>query len=166
MTTDPVTVNDGRPVIIANGKNPFQLALLAATTIIAALWLFGAESPSLAGLLPGWTLIAWSLVCLLGTLVAQIGIWWRGWLTTGLLIEAAGMIAFGMALAVYAVALFAFTGTKALGAGALTIAIAVGAVWRALQIRRDVRKVHVAVRRGHVVKAAFLSYAPNEGDSP
>jgi len=140
----PVPPVAGRPLVVAGGRQPFEVAILCAAVVIGGLFAVGVESPNLAELLPRWVAPVWAAVLALGAGVALVGLWRRD-LLDGLLIERAGLYAVAAELAVYAVAVLITGWPRGIVVGTLIAAIAVAAAVRVAQIHWDVRRLRAAL---------------------
>jgi hypothetical protein len=91
-------------------------------------------------IMPGWLLVAWYVLLLVGGVTGLAGCWWsRGQVLTGLLLETAAMSLLATGCCVYAIGLFAVSGQTAWTAGVLVAAISVSCAWRWVQLKADVR---------------------------
>lgn len=127
-------MTSSRPVVVVAGKHrPHELLLLVVAIITGTAYTIGAPPPtSVASLLHGWTLYVWTVGLALSGVVGLAGALWS------LRVEAAGMLLGTGALIWYAAAVAPF-GWRALLAGLIALAWAIANLWRAMQIRRDLR---------------------------
>jgi len=125
-----------RPVFVVAGRHrPHEVLLLAVSVVSGLAYVIGAPAPgSLAALLPGWAVAVWAWGLLLSGVVGLSGVW------RSLELEAAAMLLGAGALLWYAVAVAQF-GWRGLFGGAVALAWASANVWRAAQIRRDLRGI-------------------------
>lgn len=123
-----------RPVLVISGKHrPHEILLLAVALIVGTAYTVGAPPPnSIAALLPTWALYIWSVGLAVSGVVGLIGVRWSP------RIEAAGMLIGTGALIWYSAAV-APLGWKALLAGGICAAWAGANLWRAVQIRQDLK---------------------------
>ena len=123
-----------RPLVVVSGRHrPHEILLLVVQVITGVAYSIGAPPPqSVAALLPGWALLVWSVGLAVSGVVGLAGVIWSP------RVEAAGMLLGAAALIWYAAALAPF-GWRALLAGAISVAWAGANLWRALQIRQDLR---------------------------
>ena len=123
-----------RPLVVVSGRHrPHEILLLAVQVITGVAYTVGAPPPtSVAALLPGWALLVWSVGLAVSGVIGLAGVIWSP------RVEAAGMLLGAGALIWYAAALAPF-GWRALLAGAISAAWAGANLWRALQIRQDLR---------------------------
>lgn len=123
-----------RPLVVISGRHrPHEVLLLAVQVITGVAYTVGAPPPtSVAALLPGWALLVWSVGLAVSGVIGLAGVIWSP------RVEAAGMLLGAGALIWYAAALAPF-GWRALLAGAISAAWAGANLWRALQIRNDLR---------------------------
>lgn len=123
-----------RPLVVVSGRHrPHEVLLLAVQVITGVAYTVGAPPPtSVAALLPGWALLVWSVGLAVSGVIGLAGVIWSP------RVEAAGMLLGAGALIWYAAALAPF-GWRALLAGAISAAWAGANLWRALQIRNDLR---------------------------
>jgi len=127
-----------RPVLIVSGRHrPHEVLLLVVSLLTGVAYTVGAPPPtSIAALLPGWAVHMWSGGLLLSGLVGLVGALLRR--PPGLKLEQAAMLIGAAALIGYTAAL-ATLGLPALFAGSISLAWAGANVWRAAQIRRDLK---------------------------
>lgn len=123
-----------RPVVVVSGRHrPHEILLIIVSILTGAAYTVGAPPPtSIAALLPGWALLVWSIGLAVSGVIGLAGVLWS------LRIEAAGMLLGTGALIWYAAAVAPF-GWRGLLAGAISVAWAGANLWRALQIRQDLR---------------------------
>jgi hypothetical protein len=105
-------------------------------------YLAGSPPPgSLAALLPPWQIYTWAGGLLASGVLGLFGCAWRRDLELGLGIELVAMLLGAGAMLLYTVEVYAFAGWRALLAGAITAAWTGANLWRAWQIRRDLKEV-------------------------
>jgi hypothetical protein len=123
-----------RPVVVISGRHrPHEVLFSAVALIVGAAYTFGAPpAASVAALLHGWQLHVWSVGFAVSGVVSLGGILWSP------RVEQAGMLIGTGALVWYAAAVAPF-GWRALLAGLIAAAWAGANVWRAMQIRRDLK---------------------------
>lgn len=123
-----------RPLVVVSGRHrPHEILLLAVQVITGVAYTVGAPPPSsVAAFLPGWALLVWAVGLAVSGVLGLAGVLWS------LRVEAAAMLLGAGALIWYAAALAPF-GWRALLAGAISAAWAAANLWRALQIRHDLR---------------------------
>lgn len=123
-----------RPVVVVSGRHrPHEILLIIVSILTGVAYTVGAPPPtSIAALLPGWALLVWSIGLAVSGVIGLAGVLWS------LRIEAAGMLLGTGALIWYAAAVAPF-GWRGLLAGAISVAWAGANLWRALQIRQDLR---------------------------
>lgn len=136
-----------RPVYITPGGNPFEVAPLFACTIVGGVMTAARlRPPSLLAGYPETIITAWLLLIAFGGLVGLIGVYWRGSLDDGLLIEFAGVGCVAAACLLYCVALYATQPiASAFTAAGLLSGLGAGAAWRAVQLVTDWRRVRHGV---------------------
>jgi hypothetical protein len=135
-----------RPVYVTPGRQPFEVAVLAACLIVGtSLAVTGLRPPTLTRGLTEPILSVWLILMAVGGGVGLLGVYWRGSLSDGMLIEFAGVVAVAGSCLLYVAALFALNPlANALGSGGLLAGIAAGAAWRAVQTALDWRRVRRA----------------------
>lgn len=134
---------------ITTGRHPFQVATVMACPLASiAIMITGEHPASLDAALPPPLADLWLVALAVSGVGATIGAYWPGDLDTGLLVECGGMSILASMLTIYAAALFWVNGSAALGPGSFILAISLAAVWRAVQLAHDVRKVWRAQREG------------------
>ncbi len=123
-----------RPVVVISGRyRPHEILLLAVAVITGVAYTVGAPPPaSVAALLHGWELHVWSVGLALSGVVGLVGVF------SSQRVEAAGMLLGTGALLWYAAAVAPF-GWRALLAGLICVAWAGANLWRAIQIRADLK---------------------------
>lgn len=132
----------GRPVIVVTGRHrPHEILLLAVAVLTGVPYTLGAPPPnSLAALLPGWSVRVWAVGLLAHGILGLVAVATRR--TWSLPAEQAAMLLGAAALVWYAAALAeaaTTAGARALLSGGITLAWAGANLWRAEQIRRDLR---------------------------
>jgi hypothetical protein len=135
-----------RPIVVVGTRRPHEILLLAYSAFAGGVYL---HSPplALAAYVPGWEVVVWAVLMLtsgsIGTLAA---LWWRS--VTALRVEAGALVmnTAGLALFVAAVASIIPSGLSAFGvvswyvrAAGWIVAWGAANLWRAWQIRRDLR---------------------------
>lgn len=131
-----------RPLQIASGRQPFQVAVMAASVFLGLTLTITDEIPNSAQQTMHRAVLAcWVAMLTAGGLTALAGTIWRGAFRTALRIETSGVLLVAGAASMYSIAVFAVSGWRALIAGGYVAAIACGAWWRAWQLGRDVRKL-------------------------
>lgn len=143
-----------RPVTVATGRHPFELAFLFAATAVGVLLLVTGHRPRSAETMPHWVQVVWPPALVVGGVVALAGLWWRP-LERGLWIERVGVILLGGALSLYTVALIRYSGMGAAAPAGFTGAFGLGSWWRAMQVGRDLGRLHAA-RTGARVESVPL----------
>jgi hypothetical protein len=126
-----------RVVVVSGRHRPHELLLLVVSLVTGVAYTIGAPPPSsIAALLPDWALHVWSGGLLLSGILGLAGILLRR--PYALQLEQAGMLIGAGALVWYSAAV-ATLGWRALLAGAICLAWAGANLWRAMQIRRDLK---------------------------
>lgn len=135
-----------RVVVVRSRHSPHKLALLGLALLTGVAYLLGAPPPqSLAAQMPTWLVHAWAVGLLLHGAAGFAGVFApRRHLDRGLGVEVGAMLFGAAALLVVAAASFKYAGGAALLGGGLAAAWAVANVWRAAQIRRDLRQLRRA----------------------
>lgn len=124
-------------VVVAGRHRPHELLLLVVSLITGLAYTIGAPPPtSIAALMPAWALHVWSAGLLLSGVIGLVGAVVRqAW---ALQVEQAAMLIGASALIWYTAAVAPF-GWRALLAGLISTAWAGANLWRAWQIRQDLR---------------------------
>lgn len=130
---------EGVPVIIRR-REPFEVIVLVLLLVTAVTQLLTKSPPgSVTALMPGWWALDWSVLTILGTCVALIGIWTPN-LVTGLFMERLGISITSAILVIYGMAAAVFAGVTGLSATGLALA-GMGAFY----VRR--REINQAIKR-------------------
>jgi hypothetical protein len=137
-------VNPRRPVLITPGRHPFEVAPLTACVVAGSYMAVSqVRPPSMAAAMPEPLLTAWLALVALGGAIGLAGVYWRGHVGDGLLIEGAGVTAIAAACTLYVVVLFAGNPVStAFAAAGLLAGLAGGGWWRAGQCLTDWRRLH------------------------
>lgn len=126
-----------RPIVITGRHRPHEILLLAVSLLTGVAYTLGAPPPqSVAALLPGWALLVWSVGLGLSGAIGLVSTLSRAW--WALQVEQAAMLLGAGALVWYTAAVAPF-GWRALLAGAISTAWAGANLWRAAQIRNDLK---------------------------
>jgi hypothetical protein len=154
-----------RTVIITTGRHPFQVAITATCLLSSIVILVtGSYPPSFVrGMPPGFVNI-WLYVLSVDAVLTLMGIYWRGKLTSALLIEAGGVIGIAATTAVYSVVMATFSGLNALGAGGFITGISIACWWRAVQCVLDSRRLDRAENQ-RVTHTRVLLVEPGPADN-
>lgn len=84
-------------------RHPFETYLLLLAAVSGLPLLFGRpNSASIAATLPPPLVAGWGAMLVLGSLLALVGLYWRGRKSTGLVLERTGLVGVGGASIVYA----------------------------------------------------------------
>jgi hypothetical protein len=123
-----------RPVVVLAGRHrPHELLFLVVSLLVGVAFIVGAPPPgSLTAALPGWAVLVWSVGMAASGVLGLVGAW------RSLRLEQAAMLLGASALVWYVAAVAQF-GWRALLAGLICAAWACANLWRAWQIRRDLR---------------------------
>jgi len=132
-----------RPIVVVAGRSrPHELLLLGLSLLSGISYLLGAPPPgSITALMPAWEVHAWAAGLLASGLVGLVGCWWRGNHALGLGLEMGAMLIGSGALLLYSVAAFSLGGWRALFAGGIGVTWMAANLWRAGQIRYDLRQL-------------------------
>lgn len=134
-----------RPVSVTTGRHPYEVAVHASAVACGvALTVTDRLPRSAAEAMPTPVQALWVALLITSGVTAIAGAFWRGPAPTALRVELAGVLLLGVGTAMYAVALFAITGTQATAAGSFLMGIAVASWWRTGQIVGDLRRLAVA----------------------
>lgn len=135
-------MTSSRPVIVVTGRHrPHEQLFLAWSALIGASYLVAWAPPpaSLAALLPRPVFLLWVVAMVVSGVTGLVGCWWRG--ERGLGLELGGLLMNAGALSLYAFAVFATAGTRALLPGGLVLAWALANLWRSAQAFRDLKSI-------------------------
>lgn len=129
--------------MITPGRHPFEVSALAACAFAGGVMAAGGIRPrSIVTGLPEPLLTVWLALIAVGGVIGLLGVYWRGSVDDGLLIELVGVSMIAAACTLYVAALFAGNPVAtAFGAAGLLSGIAAGAWWRAAQCWSDWRRV-------------------------
>jgi hypothetical protein len=157
-----------RPVLITPGRHPFEVGPLAACAIVGGVMAIAhVRPPSLAAGLPEPLMTAWLALVAAGGAIGLLGVYWRGAVDDGLLIEFAGVAAVAAACTLYVAALFAGNPPAvAFGAGGLLAGLAGGGWWRAVQCLTDWRRVHAGSVEQVRVDIPLVTEGPPDEQGP
>jgi hypothetical protein len=142
-------VTESRPVQIASGRQPFQIAIMVASLFLGLTLAVSDEIPNSAQkTMHGAVIATWIVMLISAGILSLVGIFWKGAFRTALRLELAGVLLLAGGASMYVVALFSVSGWAALIAGGYVTAIALGSWWRAGELVRDVRKLaHIRISR-------------------
>jgi hypothetical protein len=122
-------------------RHPFEVYMLVLAAISGAPLLFGKpNSGSIEETLPPLLVTAWGGMLVVGSLLALLGLYWRGRSSTALLMERAGLVGVGGAAVVYAAALTT-AGWRGAFAGCLTAGFGLACFAQAHRISQRIRAV-------------------------
>jgi hypothetical protein len=140
---------DQRPLQIASGRQPFQVAIMVASVFLGLCLAVTDQIPNSAQrTMHDGVLATWIVMLVSAGALALAGTFWRGAFRTALRIESAGVLMLAGGASMYTVAVFAVSGWAALIAGGYVAAIACGAWWRAGELLKDIRKLaHIKIAR-------------------
>ncbi|MCX5066673.1 hypothetical protein OOJ91_12365 [Micromonospora lupini] len=146
-----------RPVQIASGRHPFEVAVLVAAVACGiALVVFDRRPASVSAAMPATVQTLWAAGLITAGVVGLVGVIWPGDLSTSMGVELIGMILLGTVTTMYAIALYFVSGGAAIAAGAFVIAVAVASWARCVQVVRDLRRVGRAAQKGHTADVPLL----------
>lgn len=130
------------PTVVRSGRNPHSVSLALGLTAISLYGLFfEPASVSIDAGLDGAQRLAFSILTVLGALITIAGIFWPT-LLVGLLVERIGQLLLSTGAAVYVVVLCSVSTFERSGLiTTIGCAIAVGSMWRVVQITRDLKPV-------------------------
>jgi hypothetical protein len=133
-----------KDVIVAEGsegRNPFEVLMLAWCVLVGAALALGTPAPgSVRELLPQWMVMTWYILLCTGGLVGLVGVWLAN-LTLSLLVERAALLTVAPGALLYSVALFSLAGERGFVSGGLTLAFAMAAFLRVIRISVHMRRV-------------------------
>jgi hypothetical protein len=130
-------------VLITPGRHPFEVAPLASCVLAGGYMAIShVRPPSMTAALPDAALTGWLALVAIGGAIGLAGVYWRGDVADGLLVEFAGVVAVALACTLYVAALFVGNPIgNAFGAAGLLAGLAGGAWWRAGQCLSDWRRL-------------------------
>lgn len=137
-----------RPIVVLTGpQRPHELLLLVVGILSVVGYLIGGAPPgSITATLPAWAVAVFYVLLGVGSVLGLAGCLLRrqpigpGLEQGGLLIQAAAVVTYGLAVLTYA-------GGRGWGAILILAGWAAANLWRALQIQRDLRAIRTASRR-------------------
>lgn len=146
-----------RPVQIASGRHPFEVAvLIAAVACGIALVVSDRRPASVTASMNVTVQTLWQVGLIVAGVVGLVGLFWPGDLSTSMGVELIGMILLGTVTTMYGLALFVVAGWEAIAAGAFVVAVAVAAWARTAQVLRDRRRVGRAAQKGRTADVPLL----------
>lgn len=129
-------------VVTSRRRDPPELMLLALCLLAAVSYLAGAEPPSsVEAVMPAWLVTGWYASLAAAGVIGVVGNLWPGALLTAWRVRLAGQVIAAGPAAAYAVAAYAYAGSRALMAGSLVVAWALICAWQAALLARDVRRL-------------------------
>ncbi|MFG2010197.1 hypothetical protein ACGFNF_14110 [Micromonospora sp. NPDC048868] len=130
---------------IRSRHQPFEIAIMATAPVCGVLLIvLDARPQSVEMAMPGPIQVGWESGLIVAGVAGLLGVLWPGRLSTGLGIELASVLVLGTITGMHAVALAVVAGAQGVAAMAFIVAVAVGSVWRAVQIALDLRRLAVA----------------------
>ncbi len=152
-----------RPLLIATGRHPYEVTILAMVLVGGiALLASGTRPGSVAAAMPSTVQACWLGGLVFAGVVGLVGVYWRGQIETSLAIEFIAVSALAAVSTMYATALLAVSGQRAIAASIFVVAVAVGSYWRALQIWRDNRRLERAQEAKRTADIPVLLDCPEE----
>lgn len=158
-----------RPVLITSGRHPFEVWPLFACTVVGGVMAIAPASRprTITTSLPEPLLVAWLVLMSLGGLAGLVGSHWTRRIDTGLLVEAAGVLAVACMCTLYVLVLAAADPQRAFAAGGLLAGIGGGAWHRVGQIIDERRRLARArVEAPPVLVDLPLLVEPDDQDEP
>lgn len=138
-------------LLIREGRNPYEVCTSVGIIAITLTAMIRRSSPSVSvqETLSQTQLILWSMLCLAGSVVTLVGLYWPKDHMTGLLIERAGQVMLTFSTAAYLVALCTVSTFDKSGlVMAIGCSIVAGAAWRSLKITKGVKRIMEARTAG------------------
>lgn len=134
------------PWLLYSRKSPHKLLLMAVLVLLGASYLAGAKLPdSVAATNSAWATHLWSGALFLSGVTGFAGVYWRGDIVRGLRLEEASMYLGTAAIWLYAASVFGHFGWQALAAGLTYILWGAANMWRAVQIRADLKRLKAMI---------------------
>ncbi len=137
MVADPQLVDP-----LEASRHPFETYLLVLATVSGVPLLFGqSNSDGIEQALPTLLVHAWGGMLAVGSLLALIGLYWRGHSATGLLLERTGLIGVGGAAIIYTTAILLHVGLGGLFSGCIIGGFGLACFAQARRISQRIRAV-------------------------
>jgi hypothetical protein len=131
-----------RPVIVTGRSRPHELLLLGLSVLTGLAYLLGSPPPgSVVALMPHWQIYLWAFGLLLSGVMGLYGCLWRHDAGLALAVEGAAMLIGAGALLIPAISAAAIGGARALFAAGTSAAWMAANLWRAWQIRGDLKEL-------------------------
>lgn len=145
------------PGRITSGRHPYEVVLLAAAPVVAAILALTNTRPAVVDeAMPGPVRVVWMVLLALAGVIGLTGVFWPGTVTASLSIEAIGVLVLGTAATMYTVGIVAYTGLPGAAAGGFVAAVGAGSWWRLSQIWRDLRTFDQAVKAQLIAEVTTL----------
>lgn len=129
-----------RPIAVPGRLRPHEVLLLAWSLVFGAVGLWQAPAPAtLAALVPHWEVLAWSAGLAVSGAVGLLGCFWRRGSAMAAQLEMGGLLIGAGSILLYCAAILLVGGWKGLFAAGLVGAWMLANLWRAGQLRRDVK---------------------------
>lgn len=128
--------DDPRPIdpLVAS-RHPFETYLLALSAVSGIPLLFGEPtSGTIDDALPPAMVLLWGSMLVFGSIIALVGLYWRGLSTTGLVLERAGLVGVGGASLIYSTAILLTVGLEGLFSGCIISAFGLACFTQARRI--------------------------------
>ena len=120
-------------------RHPFETYLLTLAAVSGLPLLFGKpNSGSIEESLPPFMVGVWGAMLVFGSVLALVGLYWRGRVVTGLLMERSGLVGVGGSSLIYAVVLIP-NGLQGVYAGCITGAFGLACFRQAHRISQRLR---------------------------
>ncbi|XTZ13230.1 hypothetical protein ACQSSU_16900 [Micromonospora echinospora] len=121
---------------------PFETVVIVVAPVCGALMMaLDVRPPSVQQAMPDLVQTGWEFGLLVAGLTGLLGILWPGRCATRLGIELAAILVLATVTGMYVVALSTTAGRQALPATSFIAAVAVGSVWRSLEIVLVLRRL-------------------------
>lgn len=123
-------------------RSPHELLLLVAAAIIGVSYTLGAPPPtSISATQPAWAVRAWAVAMLISGVAGLVGNMLHRDPMRSLRLTGGAMDLGAAAMVLYTVSLFAYAGGRAIAAGVTFGLWAAANLWRAHQLRRELREL-------------------------
>ncbi|MGC4856165.1 hypothetical protein ACLQ24_22955 [Micromonospora sp. DT4] len=127
---------------IRSRQQPYEIAVLTTAPVCGILMMaLDVRPTSVQTSMPAPVQVAWEIGLITVGACGLLGILWPGRLSTGLGIELASVLVLGTITGMYAAALIALWSQQTLVAVSFVLAVAVGSLWRAVQLAVDLRRL-------------------------
>lgn len=136
---------DGQPLVLASGRQPFEVLLLLACVVVGTVGFFGPRGSASVTIdefiCDPWRALFYGVLAL-SALVALVGVFLS--MPDALLVERVGLLFLSGLLITYGISVYAVGSGGA--SGGIIVSFGVAAVLRCWQITRDLSRLRSALR--------------------